>query len=114
MDKSIGSVLKKARMNKGLSVEEVSSFLTQKGYKALEKTVYSWESGNSQPKPDILLELCHLYGINDVLGTFGYAEQSQPAHTLAAHFEGDEFTEEEMADIQAYAEFVKNRRKTAK
>lgn len=114
MDKSIGSVLKKARINKGLSVEEVSSFLTQKGYKALEKTVYSWESGNSQPKPDILLELCHLYGINDVLGTFGYTDQSQPVHTLAAHFEGDKFTDDEWEDIKAYAEFVRNRRKSGK
>lgn len=30
--------------------------------------------------------------------------------TLAAHFDGDDFTEEELADIQAYADFVKNRR----
>lgn len=114
MDKNIGCVLKKTRMNKGLSVGEVSSFLTQKGYKALEKTVYSWESGNSQPKPDILLELCHLYEINDVLGTFGYAEQNQSLHTIAVHFEGDDFTEEEIEDIMAYAEFVKNRRKSGK
>ena len=30
--------------------------------------------------------------------------------TIAAHFDGDDFTEEEMDDIKAYAEFVKNRR----
>lgn len=30
---------------------------------------------------------------------------------IAAHFDGDDFTEEEMEDILAYAEFVKNRRK---
>ena len=29
---------------------------------------------------------------------------------IAAHFDGDDFTEEEMDDIRAYAEFVKNRR----
>lgn len=33
------------------------------------------------------------------------------ASTIAAHFDGDEFTEEELEDILAYAEFVKNRRK---
>lgn len=32
------------------------------------------------------------------------------ASTIAAHFDGDDFTEEEMDDIKAYAEFVKNRR----
>ncbi len=31
--------------------------------------------------------------------------------TIAAHFDGDEYTEEELEDIKAYAEFVKNRRK---
>lgn len=31
--------------------------------------------------------------------------------TIAAHFDGDDFTEEELDDIRAYAEFVKNRRK---
>mgnify|MGYP000027058572 FL=1 len=31
--------------------------------------------------------------------------------TIAAHFDGNDFTDEEMEDILAYAEFVKNRRK---
>lgn len=31
--------------------------------------------------------------------------------TIAAHFDGDDFTAEELDDIRAYAEFVKNRRK---
>ena len=31
--------------------------------------------------------------------------------TMAAHFDGDEYTEDELDDIKAYAEFVKNRRK---
>lgn len=30
--------------------------------------------------------------------------------TIAAHFDGDEYTEDELDDIRAYAEFVKNRR----
>lgn len=29
---------------------------------------------------------------------------------MAAHFDGSEFTEDELDDIRAYAEFVKNRR----
>lgn len=31
--------------------------------------------------------------------------------TLAAHFEGDEYTEDELNEIRQFAEFVKNRRK---
>lgn len=102
MDKNIGSILRKSRTDSGMTVEEVSSFLTQKGYKALEKTVYSWEAGNSQPKPDILLELCSLYGINDVLGAFGYVDSAQPIQTIAAHKENGNFTPEELDKIEEY------------
>lgn len=31
--------------------------------------------------------------------------------TFAAHFEGDEYTEDELDEIRQFAEFVKNRRK---
>lgn len=31
--------------------------------------------------------------------------------TLAAHFDGDEYTEEELKEIKQFAEFVKNRKK---
>lgn len=34
--------------------------------------------------------------------------------TMAAHFDGNEFTEAELDDIRAYAEFVKNRRNSNK
>ena len=36
--------------------------------------------------------------------------QINKPHTIAAHFDGEEFTEDELEDICAYAEFVKNRR----
>ena len=35
---------------------------------------------------------------------------SEPT-TLAAHFDGDEYTEDELDEIRQFAEFVKNRRK---
>lgn len=37
-------------------------------------------------------------------------DENSPS-TIAAHFDGKEFTEEEMDEIQKYAEFVKSRRK---
>ena len=110
---SIGETLKKCRLEAGISVKEISDLLISKGFKASEKTIYSWENGNSQPSPDALLIMCKSYGVNDVLGTFGYAnisEQESPT-TLAAHFDGDEYTEEELDEIRQFAEFVKNKRK---
>lgn len=68
----IGDTLKKYRNNSGISVKQISDVLTQKGFKASESTIYSWENGNSQPTPGALLVMCETYGISDVLSAFGY------------------------------------------
>ena len=68
----IGSVLRESRVNAKMSVEQVSNILTSCGYKASQKTVYSWENGNSRPDIEILMKLCDIYGIKDILRTFGY------------------------------------------
>ena len=52
---NIGNILKKYRADSGMSVKEVSDILTNKGFKASEKTIYSWENGNSSPTPEALL-----------------------------------------------------------
>ena len=70
-----------------------------------EKTIYSWENGNSQPTPDALLVMCRAYGVEDVLGTFGYAPEKPT--TIAAHFDGNEFTPEQIEKIKAFAAFIK-------
>ena len=33
------------------------------------------------------------------------------SHTLAAHFDGDEYTDEELKEIKRFAEYIKSRRK---
>lgn len=68
----IGNVLRESRLNSKMSVEQVSKILTEQGYKASLKTVYSWENGNSRPDIEILMKLCDIYGIKDILKTFGY------------------------------------------
>ncbi|MBS6236494.1 helix-turn-helix transcriptional regulator [Anaerotruncus colihominis] len=71
-DKDFGAKLKSIRTRSGKTVPEISSFLISLGYKASEKTIYSWEAGRSQPTPDAFLDLCKFCGITDVLSTFGY------------------------------------------
>lgn len=39
-------------------------------------------------------------------------DDSSAPTTLAAHFDGDEYTEEELDEIKQFAEFVKNKRKS--
>lgn len=53
------------------------------------KTLYSYESGHRQPDADTLMALCEIYGIVDILATFGYKKE-EPADVSV-----DELTENE-------------------
>ena len=71
-------------------------------------TIYSMIKRDSK-KADIEV----LLKIADILGVtveYFVDEEVKPT-TLAAHFEGDEYTEEELEEIRQFAEFVKNRKK---
>ena len=100
--KELGEKLKEARVKKGMSVQEISDKLTGRGLKASPKTVYSWESGRSQPTPDALLYMCEQYGISDVLAYFGYIsgpEEQGPA------------TPDEMEHMQNYRRLSRDSRR---
>ena len=71
------------------------------------KSTYSlYESGNREPNVQTIKKLADLLNVSadDLLGL------NQEPTTIAAHFDGDDFTEDELEDIRAYADFVKNRR----
>ena len=60
-----------------------------------------------------VLKITKELGINaEKLVEGNIVKNAEPSITMAAHFDGDEYTEDELEDIKAYAEFVKNRRKT--
>ncbi len=46
----IAEVLKKYRKKNNLTVHEVSVLLHDRCIKAADKTIYGWESGQTQPK----------------------------------------------------------------
>jgi toxin-antitoxin system, antitoxin component, xre family len=58
------------------------------------------------PKLETLKAIARVLGL-----TLNDFDDTPHASTIAAHFDGKDFTEEEIEDIRAYAEFVKNRRK---
>ena len=93
--KEIGSILREIRTSRDMDVAHVSNVLISQGFKASVKTVYSWENGNSQPTPDALLALCTLYGISDVLSTFGYKKEAAPR-------ESEELSESEYLLIKGF------------
>lgn len=73
---NIATVLKYYRKLNHLSVNEVSDILKEQNNYAAPKTIYGWESGQTQPDADTLMFLCELYHIENVLETFGYKQRS--------------------------------------
>lgn len=86
----------------GLTTEELSR-LSGVPVGTLNKIL---SGATKDPKLETLKAIARVLGLtlND------FDDISYPS-TIAAHFNGSEFTEEEWDDIKAYAEFVKNRRK---
>ena len=106
MNISIGATLKNARKNAGLTVKDVCCILMKNDINIAEKTIYGWENDFCYPNIKTFLLLCNLYGMKDVLVTFGYREQ---CNDLC--FYENEYSKEELSDIQKYAEFLKTKRK---
>ena len=94
--------LKLAREQKGLSQKDVAEKI------GVAKSTYSlYESGNREPNVQTIKKIANALDVSadELLGI-----DTEPI-TLAAHFEGDEYTKDELDEIRQFAEFVKNRRK---
>ncbi len=73
-------------------------------------TVKKW--GNAIPSGDRLAKVADYFNVSTdyLLGRESKDDVWVP-NTIAAHFDGDAFTDEEMEDISNYIEFVKSKRK---
>ena len=93
--------LRAARERKNMTQKDVADNI------GVAKSTYSlYESGNREPNVQTIKKLADLLNVSadDLLGL------NQEPTTIAAHFDGDDFIEDELEDIRAYADFVKNRR----
>ena len=105
--------------------EIFSKLLEARGLKAadvcrgtgLPSSLFSeWKRGKSTPKADKMKRIADYFGVSIEYLMTGKESKNQttepsPVETLAAHFEGEELSEEEMEEIMNYVEFVKSRRK---
>ncbi len=57
---------------------------------------------------DLIIKISHALGMT--ADEFLSGESFEKPNTLAAHFEGEGFTEEELKDIEDYVNFVKSKR----
>lgn len=94
--------LKEARLKSGLSQKDLAENI------GVAKSTYSlYESGKREPNVDTIKKIASALNVSaDML----LGLEAEPT-TLAAHFDGDEYTEDEMEEIKNFAAFVKNRRK---
>lgn len=93
--------LKMARERKGLSQKDIAESI------GVAKSTYSlYESGNREPNVQTIKKIADILNVSaDEL--LGIDDEPQ---TIAAHFDGDEYTEEELDEIKKFAEFVKAKR----
>lgn len=102
MGENFNDNLKEARLKRNLSQKEVADQI------GVAKSTYSlYESGNREPSVQTIKKISDVLNVSadELLGL-----TEQPT-TIAAHFDGDEYTEEELDKIKEFAAFVKSTRK---
>lgn len=93
--------LKKARLRKGLSQVQLAEQL------GVAKSTYSmYESGNREPNVQTIKKIADILNVStdELLG------MDDELQTIAAHFDGDEYTKEEIDKIKEYATFIRMQR----
>jgi transcriptional regulator with XRE-family HTH domain len=72
------------------------------------QTIYSMIKRDSKKADiEVLLKIADIFGVNAE-----YFVYEQKPVTIAAHFDGNEYTKEELDEIRQFAEFVKNKRQS--
>lgn len=121
---TFGENLKIIREQKGLSQSELGERLGVR-----QQTVAQYEKAEEQPKMKTIRRLASalnvpLYKLVTNWKEFSSDEfcedfasssvrRNEPESTLAAHFDGEEYTEEELNEIRQFAAFVKSKRNAA-
>lgn len=101
MGEKFNENLKIARERKGMSQKDIAEGI------GVAKSTYSlYESGNREPNVQTIKKIADILNVSadELLGI------DEEPETIAAHFDGDEYTQEELDEIKKFAEFVKTKR----
>mgnify|MGYP001623760828 CR=1 FL=1 len=104
----ISNKLKGLRNSKKMSMEDLSeAFMKLYGVTLSKSMISRYENGLTEPS----LSIACLYSqyFNVTLDYLTKDDDYKP-DAIAAHFEGDEFTEEELQEIENFKAFVKSKR----
>lgn len=102
---TIGENIKRLRIQAKFTQEELANRLGKS-----KNVISNWERGDNKPDAGTIEEICLIFNIspNQI---YSWEDAAEKPLTIAAHFEGDKFTEDELEEIKQFAEFVKNKRK---
>lgn len=100
----VGDNIKKIRTDRGMTQSYIADKLN-----VSDKTISSWEKNRTEPNMAYVEMLADVFSCrkSEIIG-------EAAVHTLAAHFEGIDFTDEEKQKIIDFAEFIRSQRKTDK
>ncbi|MCI5874193.1 MAG: helix-turn-helix transcriptional regulator [Clostridiales bacterium] len=99
----IGNKLDMLLKERGMTVTELARRVG-----VAPTTIYSIiQRNNKKVDIDVLIKIARILGVN----TEYFADSNDEPQTIAAHFDGDEYTEEELDKIKEYAAFIKASRK---
>ena len=101
-------ILKLLRNEKNMSQQELADALG-----ISKSSINMYERGERQPNFEVLEAIADFFNvdIDYLLGRTNKTTKIINPNTIAAHFDGDEYTPEELDEIKAFAEFVKSKRK---
>lgn len=102
MGENFNENLRIARERKGISQKDMAESI------GVAKSTYSlYESGNREPGVPTIKKIADVLNVSadELLGI------NIESNILAAHFDGEEYTEDELDEIRQFAEFVKGKRK---
>lgn len=101
-------ILKLLRNEKNMSQQELADALG-----ISKSSINMYERGERQPNFEVLETIADFFNvdIDYLLGRTNKTTKIINPNTIAAHFDGDEYTLEELDEIKAFAEFVKSKRK---
>ena len=94
---SFSEKLHELRVSRNISQKELAESLG-----VAQSSINYWEKGQRDPSITMVKKLADYFGISvdDFLS-------DEKTDTIAAHFDGGEFTEEELKKIREYAELLK-------
>ncbi|MCQ9301296.1 XRE family transcriptional regulator [Staphylococcus hyicus] len=102
---NFGENLVSLRKSRNLSLVELTNQLNNRFVVKFSKaSIDRWEKGTTSPSISHASALAQFFGVT-------LDELSGREETIAAHFDKENLTDEEMEEVRQFIEFIKNRKK---